>query len=602
MEICARLGDRRIEARLLAGMGTVNKELGRSERARTYFVRSLALSRQTGFKRQEVSVLEQLGRTGMEQGRWTRAAEYFDRALALSREIEFPFGESRALFNLARLDLAAGDVDQARLSVEAALNITRELRGNVASHALRISYSESVRELQQFYIDLLMRLHIERPGNGFEALAFEAYERARARSMRERLSEPNGLADMPFEPFENDGLRVRQLQAALGDEALLLAYHLGEKRSFLWTISAQSLSVHVLPPERELAPRAREAYELLSPPTKKIGETAMQYHNRQRVRESQFSAIASSLSRSLLAPAVSELVDRRLVIVGDGALHYLPFSALPAPGSVPPVPLIVLHEIVRLPSATILPLLHRRSRSRAPPRKTLAVIADPVFDRGDPRLGSSALPIRRSRAELRDFPFAESAIVPRLLASRQEAKEILELVPREERLQALGFDANRALATSGVLGSYRTVHFATHGIMNGKHPDSSGIILSLVDERGNPDDGFLALGDIYELDLPVGLVVLSACSTAMGKETRAEGLIGLTRGFLLAGASSVIASYWNVDDEATAVFMTRFYRNMFSNASNASGALRATQISMLRDKRWRSPRYWAAFEFHGQWT
>ena len=168
-------------------------------------------------------------------------------------------------------------------------------------------------------------------------------------------------------------------------------------------------------------------------------------------------------------------------------------------------------------------------------------------------------------------------------------------------MAALGFDASRTLATSGELTDYQVVHFATHGILNTEHPELSGIILSLVDEEGRPQDGFLRLHDIETLHLPVNLVVLSACSTGLGKKVRGEGLIGLVRGFMLAGADRVLASYWNVDDEATAELMKRFYGHLFTSGLAPQAALREAQRSMWLEKRWRSPFYWAAFELHGLW-
>src|SRR5206468_10666089 len=112
---------------------------------------------------------------------------------------------------------------------------------------------------------------------------------------------------------------------------------------------------------------------------------------------------------------------------------------------------------------------------------------------------------------------------------------------------------------------YRIIHFATHGVLNTKHPELSGLVLSLVDRRGMPQDGFLRLHEIYNLNLPADLVVLSACQTALGKEIRGEGLVGLTRGFMYAGAPRVVASVWKGDDGATAEWRRRFYQGMLKD-------------------------------------
>jgi CHAT domain-containing protein len=154
---------------------------------------------------------------------------------------------------------------------------------------------------------------------------------------------------------------------------------------------------------------------------------------------------------------------------------------------------------------------------------------------------------------------------------------------------------------SNELDQYRIVHFATHGIINNYHPELSGIVLSLVDAKGQPQNGFLRLYDLYNLKLSADLVVLSACQTALGKEIRGEGLVGLTRGFMYAGAPRVIASLWQIDDRASAEFMKRFYGALLGQKLRPAAALRAAQVSMSKDPRWHQPHYWAAFTLQGEW-
>ena len=178
----------------------------------------------------------------------------------------------------------------------------------------------------------------------------------------------------------------------------------------------------------------------------------------------------------------------------------------------------------------------------------------------------------------------------------------MRLAPRNNSLEALDFAANRTLATSADLSQYRIVHFATHGLINSRHADLSGIVLSLVDQEGKPQNGFLRLYDIYNMHLSAELVVLSACQTALGKDIKGEGLVGLTRGFMYAGAARIVASLWRTEDRATAVLMGRFYESMLSgNGMSPAAALRKAQLSMWNDKRWRQPRYWAAFTIQGEW-
>jgi CHAT domain-containing protein len=352
------------------------------------------------------------------------------------------------------------------------------------------------------------------------------------------------------------------------------------------------------------------------------------------------------------------LKGKRLLIVASGALEYLPFAALPLPetegqrdgeterhgdkttgrqGKSPlptphsplPTPLITEHEIVNLPSASVLSVIRRETAGRVAAPKAVAVLADPVFETNDPRLlmaakrrsgGQESAFNTRSAAEASSSAASSSASggldcspflravrslgrgsLSRLLFSREEADAIADLVPARSLLKATGFQASRTKALSGELSDYRIVHFATHGLLNSEYPELSGLALSLVDENGKAQDGFLRMHEIYNLRLPADLVVLSACQTALGKEIKGEGLVGLTRGFMYAGAERVVASLWQVDDLATAELMKRFYQAMLKDGLRPAEALRAAQIEMSKQKRWSAPYYWAGFVIQGEW-
>ena len=205
------------------------------------------------------------------------------------------------------------------------------------------------------------------------------------------------------------------------------------------------------------------------------------------------------------------------------------------------------------------------------------------------------------------LPPVESGVVnaelhiPRLPGTRREAETILAFVPAAESKPALDFAASRATATSAELSQYRYVHFATHGFLNSTHPELSGVVLSMVDESGAPQNGFLRAHELFNLHLPAELVVLSACQTGLGKEVRGEGLVGLTRGVMYAGARRVVVSLWNVSDEATAELMARFYRGMLKEGQRPAAALRAAQVEMWKKKQWEQRYYWAAFMLQGEW-
>jgi CHAT domain-containing protein len=284
----------------------------------------------------------------------------------------------------------------------------------------------------------------------------------------------------------------------------------------------------------------------------------------------------------------------------------VPFAALPRPatGAAPADPLVVRHEIVELPSASIVPVLRATTRARA--AEGVAVFADPVLTAADARLTARAPTTRRAPnavlpADLTRSMATTGLQFERLRYTRREAEAIRQLSRGRPSLIALDFDASRNTALRAELAQYRYLHFASHAIVNTAHPELSGIVLSLVNPDGTPQDGFLRLHDIYNMKLNADLVVLSACQTALGRDVRGEGLIGLTRGFMYAGAPRVVASLWDVRDEQTSELMTRMYRALLQDGLRPAAALRQAQLALLRDPARSAPAYWAGFVLQGEW-
>jgi CHAT domain-containing protein len=318
---------------------------------------------------------------------------------------------------------------------------------------------------------------------------------------------------------------------------------------------------------------------------------------------------AQQLSRLLLGP-IPLSGPKRILIVPDESLQYIPFAALPLPASANGKDLLVNEfEVDVLPSASVLGILRKATGKRVPPTATAAIFADPVFEPDDERVSMRHSGTRRSYEDrpaslnraIRNI--GRSQYIPRLPASRDEANAIASVLRSEDPQAvqvALDFDASRAHVLTDGLTRFRLVHFATHGIVDGRQPEMSGLILSLVDRRGRSQDGYLRLGDIYKLKLSADLVVLSSCDSALGKDLEAEGIIGLPRGFLYAGAKSVIASLWKVNDDATAALMSRLYARIKKGESPGL-ALRGAQLEMLRDEQWSNPYYWAAFVLQGDY-
>lgn len=414
-------------------------------------------------------------------------------------------------------------------------------------------------------------------------------------------------------------------EQVIDNQTMLLEYYLGADRSYLWAVTSTSIESYELPKRAVIETAARRVYELLTSRNRQVKfETVEERRARIAKADAEFTDAATALSQIVLGPMAGQLGSNRLLIVSDGALQYVPFAALPTPGlngSSSYEPLTVNHEVVSLPSASTLAVLRREVAKRQPAAKTIAVLADPVFDKDDTRVKNSlaqnktvrsdalaqtrrAAAISRSEIERSASESSwngEGLSMVRLPFTRREADAITALVPAASRKEDLDFAASLANATSGELAQYRIVHFATHGFLNSQHPELSGIVLSLVDANGREQNGFLRSHEIYNLTLPAELIVLSGCRTGLGKEIRGEGLIGLTRAFMHAGAARVLVSLWDVHDEATAELMTRFYGSLLGRDKlSPAAALRAAQVSMARDKRWSAPYFWAGFTLQGE--
>ena len=391
-------------------------------------------------------------------------------------------------------------------------------------------------------------------------------------------------------------LKLSEIQQEVLDrDTILLEYALGEERSHLWAVTKDSIKSYELPPRAEIEAAVKRTYALLSDGKLSIDDKAQAEYEREAAR----------LSEIVLAPVAAQLQNKRILLVADGALQYLPFGALPSPKSKVQnqksknvQPLIVENEIISLPSISALAVLRRQVQGRNTASKTLAVLADPVFSPTDERVKTTVTNAATRKTQpssltqnavvertAKDVGILREGIIQRLPFSRREAESILAAVPDGEKKQALDFEANRATALSPEMSQYRILHFATHGLLNSEHPELTGIVLSLVNEQGQPVDGFLRLNEIYNLNLSADLVVLSACQTALGKEIKGEGLIGLTRGFMYAGSPRVVASLWKVDDVATAELMRLFYQKMLQEKMRPAAALRAAKIEIWKQKR-----------------
>jgi CHAT domain-containing protein/tetratricopeptide (TPR) repeat protein len=688
------VGGRRGGATWLNNMGAVLQNLGEYQQAYEHYSQALAMYEATSNLKGQALTLNNIGMYYKAIGDNQKALDYYDKALSMRRSMGDKEAEAFTLYNIAKLERDRGNLAEARGYISKTIATVESLRKNVASQQLRTSFFASVRKYHDFNIDLLMRLHKQRPSEGFDAAALHASEEGRARSLLDLLSEADveirqGVDQTLIErerslrkmisdkadsqtrllsvkhtdaeaaalaseindltaDYERVQAQIRQSSPryaeltqprpltlaqiqteVLDDQTLLLEFALADDKSFLWAVTPGSIKSFELPKRLVIEQQARRVYASLTARNETVAsETPEQRRRRLEQADSEYPVAAAELSQMLFGGVGPDLKGKRLLIVGDGMLQYLPFAALPEPAAIsavanqpPPksegsgsskaagrLPLIAEHEIVSIPSASVLPALRREVAGRKPADKTLAVFADPVFERSDPRVRSASetsapaakesrttSDVTRSAAEsgIRDFL--------RLRFTREEATQIVRLAGEGRKFEAIDFAASRETATNAQLSQYAILHFATHGLINNQHPELSGIVLSLVDEKGHPQNGFLRLYDIYNLKLRADLVVLSACQTALGKDIKGEGLVGLTRGFMYAGVPRVVATLWQIYDRATAEFMSRFYEAMLRDGLKPAAALRTAQISMFRDKRWQAPYYWAAFTLQGEW-
>lgn len=659
-------GSKANEGSVQAQIGIIYSMMGKREDAVTNLQQALRLQRSAQDANGEAHTLSELGEIETSFGRIDEAVGSLRAALLLQRAGGDKWGEATTLYRLAKANSIAGHLEAAREDIEAAVSVFEHIRNRLVGDQLRTSLSASRQHYYELHLEILMAMHRQAPTAGYDRIAYQTSERARARALLEILIESrvdiragidpelvarernaqqrlNAKADWLVrllnekhsreqeadarrevddlvsnyrqvlaeirakspayagltqpEPFSS-----KEIQKELDQNTILLEYALGEERSYLFAVTPTSVRSYELPGRAEIEKSARNAYEVL---VKKADALDPEVLRR--------------LSQLVLGPVANDLGNKRLLIVSQGALQYVPFAVLPdpmarhEPGKGPAQPLLASHEVINLPSASVLVLQRRELRQKPGASKKLIVFADPVFDQSDNRVRRnhrapaevSPSPEDLSKPTLTDYERSAGDLglteFPRLTLSRKEADLITDSIAKGRFLKVLDFAANHQLATSSQVSEYQIVHFATHSLLNNQHPELSGVVLSLVDEQGRPANGFLRLNEVYNLRLNADMVVLSACQTALGKDIKGEGLVGLTRGFMYAGTPRVVASLWKVSDSATADLMKRFYENMLVKGMRPAEAFRIAQVSLSKEKQWAAPYYWAGFVFQGEW-
>jgi CHAT domain-containing protein/tetratricopeptide (TPR) repeat protein len=415
-------------------------------------------------------------------------------------------------------------------------------------------------------------------------------------------------------------------QKVLDDNTVLLEYCLGGDRSYMFAVARSGVSLFKLPPRADVDKLATDFRAQLIPPKLQRRIVGIDIADDQQrglgivqgpsENLAAFAAASNALYKTAVEPAASLIGDKRLLIVADGALNYIPFEALVKTTDGADYAslnyLIKTNEVVYAPSASVIAAI--RQQSTPSTSKRLLLIADPIFRADDPRLGGIAV---QTSGEARGLGLGLASAVSdvagsggqtpvgmqlaRLAGTRVEAQEIAKIASAGGGQPDVWTDltASEDNVRGRDVSNYRVVHIATHGLLDAERPQFTGVVLSLVGNKTG--DGFLRTDEIFNLKMGNSLVMLSACETGLGKEKRGEGVIGLTRAFMYAGAPTVGVSLWSVADKSTAELMTDFYRRLLTKSAPPSAALRDAQLAMINGKKYSAPFYWAPFVLVGEW-
>ncbi len=639
-----QLKDLRGQAYVQQNLGDVRLRQGKREAALASYERALALKRGIGDRWGEAHTLHSLGEAQQQMSHPEAARRFYEQALELRRSTADRAGEALTLASMAALDSSTGELERAGAEISESLDLMERTRTSLARPDLRSLYFTTHHSYYEFAVDLYMRLDAGNKGAGYDRRAFDWSERARARALLDSLAKLRAEVSKKAGPEAERGVLLRrqfnaqadrlvrlegtataaaqikaarkkmddlleeyrqwEIQArrmdraegdflsgrprpleeiqrsALGPDVVLLQYMLEDARSYLWVATQHGLESFTLPRRKDIEAVAHELIRLLTARNQETDSSLEARQARLKAADERLPLVAARLRRMLLSPAAGLTRGKRVLLVsGSGILRHIPFAVLEE-GQVG-------HAYVYLPSASSLVEIRRREKGRQPAKKGVAVVADAVFTGRDARVG-------RREVVVEDWP--------RLRHSLEEAQAIAPLWPAKSRLLVTGFDATREMVESEAFGEYRYVHLATHAVIDERQPELSRIILSQVGRDARPREGNLRLFEIYNLRWKADLVVLSACRSALGKDVKGEGLVGLTTGFLQAGVPRLAASLWDVDDRATAELMKHFYESMLRKKMPAPAALAAAQEQLRRIPRWSSPYYWAPFILIGEWN
>ncbi len=503
-----------------------------------------------------------MGRTAEAGGDLAQAGMQYQAAARLGLDGDYPILAWSGNYRLGRLALRAGNLDEARDRLELALRSISKSRARQANDTLRWSYMEDKHQVFCSYVDVLERMDSAGMLEDGADLCFAAAEQAHALALLDLLRGGDGEETL-------QRVTADEARAVLPEEGdVLLEYLLGEDVSFLFLLDSAGLEVYRLPPRGEIESLAAGFLEQLRAPAEAVDQ----------VPSAELVSAGRSLHSLLLGPAEGKLaaVDARMVIVADGLLHHLPYEALVLPGDGPPRYLAQQHQVSYALSASVLAELSaRRGSELSGDRLDLLAIGDP--DLG----GREWVSTRSGRRALSPLPYS--------------GREVRRIAGRLARARVFtGSEAKKELLGDSELARARVIHLATHALVDEASARESAIVFSLA---GGDDEGLLYLEEIEALGLDADLVVLSACSTGLGRPVRGEGVVGLSRAFITAGSRSVVHTLWPVEDRFTAGLMERFFAGLGRGESKAA-ALAHARLAALEDGA--HPHFWAPFVLVGE--
>ncbi len=656
LAIAREIGNRRGEGMDLNSIGVVYKNLGEYEKALQYYQQSLEIAQEIGVRRGEGNTFTSIGVVYRNLGEYEKALQYYQQALEVLAKVEIGAPEPlwRAQYGKGTSLEGLGREKEARESYIQAIETIETMRGKLKVEEHKTIFLEDKLFVYEALINLLLKMKQEEEDKDHGIEAFHYVERKRARALLDLLTEAKadireGIADElrerekellarvswiqtrarteeiseeernklsqelreideKFEELQDEirasnpryaeleypePYTLSQVQGMLDEDTILLEYHLGREKSAVWVITKDESEVYSdLPASRELTEQVMRYRRLLFLEKMKEDEKQECFH------------LGSLLYQKLILPLKDKLApDKRLLIIPDGILYYLPFETLLAyegdieeaevPERSEDFPYLLKdYSIFYSSSASVLGTIREEEIGRAEERvgKTQGQFlgfGDPVY----PEVKKG------ERGVWEEVYLRSGGELGRLIYSGKEVMDVEEIYKSQARAYLRG-EATEERVKSEELDNYRIVHFATHGFVDEEKPELSCVVLAIDEDPA--EDGFLQLREVFNLKLDADLVTLSACQSGLGKMVRGEGLVGLTRGFMYAGTSSLLVSLWSVYDKSTAELMRKFY-TYYREGMTKIEALRSAKLDMVREGIYSSPAKWAPFVLMGEW-